>query len=235
MAPFVDGPAGARRDRDRHRPAAPQGRGRAAGVPPRRPVGARRRGRRPLVRWAGREPRRGRAGRAVRRASSCSATRSIRPARPSGPRRGSPTGRRSAARSCCCRASPTRSPGSSCCGRRVGLLAARGARHLSAARAHAQAGPRRTSSTARRRSCEASRAPDRGPRTGGRSVDKSLATGGRGSYPDRPPRRRATSCRRRPSPSRRIGRARGRGPNGRARPSRCDPADARRAPSASSR
>ena len=40
------------------------------------------------------------------------------PAGRSGPRRGSPTGRRSPARPCCCQASPTRSPGSTCCGRR---------------------------------------------------------------------------------------------------------------------
>ena len=47
--------------------------------------------------------------------SSCSATRSTRPARPSGPTPGSPIGPTSAARSCCCRASPIRSPRSTCC------------------------------------------------------------------------------------------------------------------------
>ena len=105
-------------------------------------AGGRRR-RRPLVRRTGGQPRRGRARRAVRRRSSCSAIRSIRPASPSAPRPASPTGRPSAARSCCCPASPIRSPGSSCCAPPSRLLAERRAGHLPAARAHPQAGARR--------------------------------------------------------------------------------------------
>ena len=118
------GPARPRGRRDRHRPAHAHGRGRRAGLPPGGPERARRRRRRPLVRRPGRQPGRRRAGRARTRRSSCSATRSTRRARPSGPRRGSRTGRRSAARCCCCPASPTRSPGSTCCGPRCRRSAA---------------------------------------------------------------------------------------------------------------
>ena len=79
------------------------------------PSAAGRRRRRPLVRRPGRQPRGGRARRSVRRPSSCSAIRSTRRASRSAPRPASPTGRPSAARSCCCPASPIRSPGSSSC------------------------------------------------------------------------------------------------------------------------
>ena len=74
--------------------------------------------------------------------SSCSPIRCIAPGSPIAPPRASPTGRRSLARPCCCPARPTRSPGSTCCGRRC-RLAARRARHVPAPRAHAEAGPRR--------------------------------------------------------------------------------------------
>ena len=109
--------AGARPDRDRHRPAAAvKRRGRAACLPPRRAVD-------PMspsaaTRMAGgwrASPRPSRTR--PTSPSCCSATRSIRPVRRRRPRPGSPIGRRSAALSCCCRASRTRSPGSSCCGR----------------------------------------------------------------------------------------------------------------------
>ena len=64
-------------------------------------------------------------GGAVRGARAASATRSTRPARPNGRTPGSRTGRRSAARSCCCRASRIRSPGSTCCGGRRAAPATR--------------------------------------------------------------------------------------------------------------
>ena len=116
MAPFVDGLRARGLDATGDRPAEAQGRGRAPGVP-------RRRCRRRATSWSA-GTRSAAASRAWRRPSrarrtppSCaSATRSIRRARPSGPRRGSPTGRPSPARSCCCRASRTRSRGSTCCG-----------------------------------------------------------------------------------------------------------------------
>ena len=70
--------------------------------------------RRPLVRRSGREPRR-RRGRRLCRARAVQLPAAIRPASRSGPRRASPTSRRSTARSCCSPARPIRSRGSSCC------------------------------------------------------------------------------------------------------------------------
>ena len=101
----------------------PQGRGRPAGLPPRRAHGAGRGRRRSLVRRPGGEPGRRRTRRAVRRPRPVQLPAPSARARRSGRKPGSPTGRRSAARSCCCRASRTRSPGSSCCGPPCGLLA----------------------------------------------------------------------------------------------------------------
>ena len=71
--------------------------------------------------------------------SSCSASRSIRRERRARPRSGPPIFRRSAAPSCSSRGSRIRSPGSTCCGRRIDLLARRRAGDLPAPRPHPEA------------------------------------------------------------------------------------------------
>ena len=152
MAPFVDGLVARGVDATAIDLPATQGRGRPAGVPPGRARRARGRGGRPLVRRSRREPGRRRAGLPATTPWSCSAIRCIRPAPPSGPMHGSPTGRRSAVPSCSCRASPTRSRGSSCC---VPLCLASPTRSWSPTRGSATRSSRSwtTSWTASRPSC----------------------------------------------------------------------------------
>ena len=116
MAPFVDGLRARGVDADGDRPAEAQGRGRRPGLPrsscPTAPdvaVGGHSYGGR-VASLAAAEP----------DAPYAALVLFSYPLHPPGaPERtepGSPTGRRSAARSCCSRARPTRSPGSSCCG-----------------------------------------------------------------------------------------------------------------------
>ena len=158
--PVRQRPADPGRDGDRHRPAAPPSRGRTAGLPPRRPDGTRRGHRRPLVRRPRREPGGGRTRARRMPRWCCSAIRSIRPVLRRRPMPGSPTGRRSVALSCCSPASRIRSPGSSCCGppsacwRTRNWSPTRGSGTRSSPSCP-------TFSTARRRSCEECRAPDR--------------------------------------------------------------------------
>ena len=137
------GPARARPGRERDRPAQAQGRGRRARVPPRGPV----RGRTSssaATRTAAASPASPPPSPMPRtRRWSCSATRSIRPGSPSGPTRGSPTGRPSAC--------PVLLLSGECDPfARIDLLRAavprlreRRAGHVPAPRPHAEAGPRR--------------------------------------------------------------------------------------------
>ncbi len=108
---------GTRRRGHRDRPAQAPGRGGSAGLPPGRSGSRRRRGGWPFVRGARGEPGRRRARRAVRRPGAVQLSpASARVAR-ADRRADRALARHHAARSCCCRANPTRSPRSTCCAR----------------------------------------------------------------------------------------------------------------------
>ena len=163
-----------------------------------------RRGRRPVVRWPGREPRRRRARRPLR--GPRPVLLPAPPARLAGARRGSSTGRGSAAPSCCSRASPTRSRGSASCGTPCATCPTPSSSRIRSwgTRSSRSSTTRSIGSRRSARACPA--------RITAQSSQHRLAGRGRCRYLPAPSTRRARVPRTRPSPSRRVNQGRLRRP-----------------------